>query len=244
MSVMSNDVLIDSDGQDSVLRICTPDDGQCRFVLLHKDVAGWTLVDRIEYPDERYVPPSVQIIPAGTRRWLVTRAYGGGGTGVALKNEDWFEVQCGRLVQLLSHVAWGYDVNVNPARHFSTRFVGYEKAGDTESLLFAYVVRFDNYEGEQRLWQEERRVVFSRKSGNTTFVYESRASELEPRWLERIFSFDSFDELDFLDFANERLLLIARDRSDRRRPWLQNFANKLPMTVRSRSLLSAITAVE
>ena len=210
-----------ADGYESIVRVCRHFKQTCRFLLLHQSAAGWSLVDYLDSPFEKYEAPKVWVESAQDRRWLVKRGFGGGGTGAYLAVAEWFELRCGALQQVLTLPAGGDDVNAKPARSFSARFRAFHRQGSRESLEFGYVVLFQDYEDERELWQEERTVVFSRTDTNAPFVFDPVASTISAAFKAKVFAIYSMDRNDFVEFAYDRLLRIARDAADPRRDWLR-----------------------
>jgi hypothetical protein len=222
-SIVSSDYLLPA-GNDTVVRVCTAFGDTCRFLLLHQSSSVWSLVDYLDTDYDKYELPTAWIEASQDQRWLVKSSFGGGGTGVYLGIAEWFEIRCGALENILKVPLKGHDVNAKPARYFSTRFKGFHKAGQRESLEFSYLVRFDDYgDAERELWQEERTVVFSRTNRNSKFTFDPTASNIPANFEEKIFAFDSMNENDFVAFAYNRLLKIARDPTDSRRVWLSEF---------------------
>jgi hypothetical protein len=227
-SIVNSDHLL-ADGNDAIVRVCTAFGDTCRFLLLHQSSSVWSLVDYLDSDYEKYEPPTAWIEASQDQRWLVKSSFGGGGTGVYRAIAEWFEIRCGALEKVLDVPLKGHDVNAKPARYFSTRFKGFHKAGQHESLEFSYGVRFEDYNHDEReLWQEERTVVFSRTNRNSKFTFEPAASSISAEFKNKIFAFDSMDENDFLDFAFNRLQKIAKDPADHRRAWLAEFLRSTP----------------
>lgn len=235
-SIVTGDHLLTDDGDDSVVRVCTDFETTCRFLLLHQSSAGWSLVDYLDSPFEKYEPPRAWIEAAQDRRWLVKSDFGGAGTGVYLTVVDWFEIRCGSLQPVLTLPYRGHDVNAKPARYFSTRFKGLHRQGSRESFEFGFVVMFQDYDNEHQLWQEERTVVFSRTNTIAAYVFDPVASSMTASFKNKVFAFDSMDENDFVEFAYDRLSRIADDPADRRRDWLRSFLGGVPKTARVRAL--------
>ncbi len=212
------------EGNDAVVRVCTRFGNTCRFLLLHESSSVWRLVDYLDSDFEKYELPMAWIEASHDRRWLVKSGFGGGGTGVYLADAGWFEVRCGTLQKIAAVPLKGHDLNARPARYFATRFKGFHKAGIRESLEFSFLVRFEDYNNDEReLWQEERTVVLSRTEKNAKFTFDPAASNITTEFRNKIFAFDSMNENDFLDFAYDRLLKIAKDPADGRRVWLAEF---------------------
>jgi hypothetical protein len=241
VKVVSDDRLLPQDGQDSIVRICDMS-LRCRFLLLHQSAKGWSLIDYLDSPFEKYENPTAWVQAAQDRRWLVKSGFGGGGTGVYLAVNDWFEVRCGALKRVLTLPSRGHDVNAKPARLFSTRFKALHKAVNRESLEFGYVVLFEDYQNGHQLWQEERTVVFSRAKPEAGFVFDPVASNISAAFEKKVFSFDSMDEDEFVEFAYDRLRRIASDPADARRGWLRQYLASIPSTANVKSLKAILAA--
>ncbi len=224
------------DGNDSIVRVCKHYEITCRFLVLHQSSAGWSLVDYLDSPFEKYEAPRVWVKAAQDRRWLVKTGFAGGGAGVYLSIAEWFELRCGTLQEVLTLPFRGDDVNAEPARYFSTRFKAFHRSDSQESLDFRQVVRFEDYPNQRQLWQEERTVVFSRANRSGAFAFDPAASNISAEFEKKVFAIDPLDKNEFLEFAYNRLLQIAGDSADRRRGWLRGFLADIPDSAKARKL--------
>ncbi len=232
------------DGDDSIVRVCAQFDQTCRFLLFHRGQAGWGLFDYLDSPYEKYEAPQISVEASQNQRWIAKSTFGGGGTGVYLLDSQWFEVRCGALTSILTLPLRGHDVDAKPARYFSTRFKAYSTSGSRQSLEFAFVVRFDDYQNSRELWQEERTVVFSRANTRAGFAFDPAASNITSAFADKIFAFDSMDESDFVEFAHDRLMTIAKDPDDPRRAWLRQFLQDVPPSAKVRALKAQMTGTK
>jgi hypothetical protein len=232
------------DGEDSIVRVSKSFDQKCRFLLLHMGPAGWVLFDYLDSPDEKYEPPQISVESSQDQRWVVKSSFDGRGTGVYLLDSEWFEIGCDGLKPLLTLPLRGDDMNARPARHFSTRFTTYSRSGNRQSLEFAFVVRFDDYQNSRELWQEERKVVYSRANARAEFAFDPAASNISSSFADKIFSFDSMNEDDFVEFAYNRLLTIARSPADARRTWLRQFLQDASPSARVSALKTLIAGAK
>jgi hypothetical protein len=117
---------------------------------------------------------------------------------------------------------------------------GFHRSGRREFLEFAYIVRFEDYEKQRELWQEERTVVFSRADANGLFTFDSAASGISAAFADKVFAFDSLDEDEFVEFAYDRLLGIAGKSGDRSRAWLRGFLRNIPDSAKAKKLESML----
>ncbi len=228
------------DGDDSIVRVCTHFDQTCRFLLLHSGPAGWVLFDYLDSPYEKYEVPQISVEGSQGQRWVTKTTFAGGGTGVYLLDSEWFEIHCNGLKPFLTLPLRGDDVNAKPARYFSTRFKTYSTSGSRQSLEFAFVVRFEDYPDSRELWQEERRVVFSRANDRAEFAFDPAASDITSSFVEKIFAIDSMNEDDFVEFAYDRLITIAKSPVDARRTWLRQFLQEASLSAKVRTLQALI----
>jgi hypothetical protein len=228
-SVASNEDLLLEDGFDEITLISTGQGAYCRLLLFHENNRRWRLVDYLDIIGSRYGEPSVNIVTSGGKRWLVTSAYYGGGTGVALKQSDWYELRGGKFRHVLGLPAEGHDINDDPARFFNTSFMMANTKLGRESLEFVFHVRFKTQawsdKPEALLWEQESTVVYTRLIGQTEFRYDRQNSKLTMEFADRIFAYD-IEKPDLYPLLSEQLLGIARGARDWRRAWLKQLLDR------------------
>jgi hypothetical protein len=222
--VVSRQRLLEN-GRDELVRVCGRGGTECRFLLLHRDQARWTLIDYIDSWDNKYDRPEAGVIDTGDRRWLVIDEFGGGGTGVSLQVASWHELHNGRFRWVLGLADKGRDLNADPERKFSSRFLRYERTSGKELLRFAFVVNFQTHANEP-LWQDDWKITYSRVIGQPIFQFDSQLSGIAREAAQDIFHFDSLELEMFTRVAFAHLIEIARNPSDPRRTWLREFLEK------------------
>jgi hypothetical protein len=223
--------LLDGGGEDVIVRITAPNSNFRRFLVFHREVAGWRLVDYLDSAEWDYDEPSVSTVVSGGNRWLVVKAWPHCGTGCSLIHTDWFELKNGRLRMVLTVPISGHQVNENPGRQFETRFVRASQSDGRETLELIYHVEFTPGFGstvDADLWGDEKVIRFSRPTGQSEFKFDAKSSEASKGFVENIFSPDELGPSRLLGLVQDRLLAIANGPHDRRRGWLKDLLEQNP----------------
>jgi hypothetical protein len=229
--VVGFDNFLAEPGTDALVKIQSSNFMFSRFVLEHKGRKGWRVVDYVDSLDNRYGAAQAKIIPSAGRRWLVITSGGSGGTGVFTSYESWYELSRGRFVCVLEHVAQGHDLNLDPAREFFARFMRHRTDAGRDFLEFTYHVSFTNGFGtkdefENRLWEDEWTVTFSRPTIGGPFRFDAKGSQLTRHFVDAVFDYDTVSESELVRLLAPRLLAIAHNPADRRRRWLRDFLDR------------------
>jgi len=143
-AVVTEQPVLFEPGNDRVIRFCVQDASECRFLLLHESEGSWSLIDYVDVTVNKYHPPAAHIVDGGNRRWLVIDCYGGGGSGVWRENAAWYEIHNDRFRFVLGVANQGHDVNGDPERSFSSRFLRFERTQGKEVLRFTFRRRLRN----------------------------------------------------------------------------------------------------
>jgi hypothetical protein len=207
-------------GEDLVLEVMGLRYFMTRFLIFHQNDAGWKFVDYLDSGESRYDRAKLEVIDSEGKRWFVLTVDPQAGTGINLIHSDWHEIRAGKLHRVLSVPSGGHDINYDPNRSFSTRFVRSQLDNGKETLRFIYYVEFTSPSGEP-LWFEEKFVGFSRPAGMGEFLFDSRNSELSKEYAEKVFAFDTLDGRQLLEFNRPHLLDIARGGDSTRKMWLE-----------------------
>ncbi len=235
MILDSNVDLLLEGGIDEIVMISTRAGAFCRVLLFHQNNHEWRLVDYLDVIGSRYGEPSVNVVASSGKRWLVTSAYYGEGTGVAQKQSDWYELRSGKFRRVLALPAEGHDMNYDPVRSFSTRFLKAATVPSGEKLEFTFRVQF---QGRDRsglaaglLWEQESTVLYSRASGQIEFRFDQRSSQLTEKFIKYVFAYgDDYGDVEDLSkyyrLLGEHFLEIARNPRDRRRGWLKQLLDR------------------
>ena len=178
---VSFDRILATNGRDVIVRISFNSCDLHRFLLFHQDRDGWRLIDYLDSQNSHYSPPEANVISSGGKRWLVITSYPRGGTGVGIQPADWYEIREGKFRWVLSAPMKGHDMNLNPAREFSTRFIRATTIAERETLEFIYSVNFESgfrssNPFEQFLWQDEWTVAYSRSAGQAELKFDPKNS--------------------------------------------------------------------
>lgn len=229
----SFDRILAEDGRDVVVRISFTSCDLHRFLLFHQGRNGWRLVDYLDSTDSHYSPPQASVISSGGKRWLVITSYPRGGTGVGIQPTDWYEIHDGKFRWVLVVPMKGHDMNHNPAREFSARFVRAMTIAGRETLEFIYSINFESGFGssnpfEQFLWQDEWTVAYSRATGKAELKFDPKNSGATKKLIEELFNYDTIEDSKLLALITNQLIEIARQPDDRRRPWLREVLDKYP----------------
>ena len=167
----------------------------------------------------------------------------GGGTGVALRVADWYQMHKGELVQVLPLRIEGHSCQMDCAHRFTSRFLAYERTSRHELLRFAFAARFETGGDRSRvLWREQRIAVYSRSVGTAVFRFDPRKSTVSPDYRDKVFNYDTLSREDFIRFGLPWLMKIARTPRDIRRPWLKRFVAERKDTPEVRALRAALDA--
>jgi hypothetical protein len=223
--------LLDGDGEDAVVRITAPLSNMRRFLVFHREVARWRLVDYLDSTEWDYDEPDVSTVVSGGKRWLVLKAWPHCGTGCSLIHTDWFELKNGNLRMVLTVPISGHQFNENPGRVFETRFVHESQSEGREILEFNYHVEFGPGFGstvDADLWRDEKVIRFSRPIGQSEFKFDAKNSETSKAFVENIFSSDELGPSRLLELVQDRLLEIARGPHARSWEWLKDLLDQNP----------------
>jgi hypothetical protein len=210
-------------GSGTLMRICMRGDRECRFLLLGKTTDGWFLSDYVDSIFTKYDKPEARVIVSSTRQWLAILDFSSGGTGVYAQSSSWYEIRDGRLKRILEVTNTGHDVNDNPERFFSSRFLGYQAGPGKDVLRFVFSVEFKTHGEGELLWNDECAVTYSRASGMGVFRFDRAESALDEKAADGLFNYDSLKTTTFVRIASSHLMEIARNRQDPRRQWLKDF---------------------
>jgi hypothetical protein len=229
----SFDRILAEDGRDVVVRISFNSCDLHRFLFFHQGRGGWRLVDYLDSADSHYSPPEANVISSGGNRWLVITSYPRGGTGVGIQTADWYEIHEGKFRWVLAVPMKGHDMNYNPAREFSARFVRATTIAGRETLEFIYSISFESGFGssnpfDQFLWQDEWTVAYSRAAGQVELKVDPKNSSTTKKIITDLFNYDTVENAELLGLVANHLLEIARQPNDPRRPWLKEVLNKYP----------------
>jgi hypothetical protein len=236
--VISTERFLDEPGNDWTLRICI---GEmfCRILLIHESNQGRRLVDYLDSVPLKWTN-KVSVVASADKRWLVSKTYGGSGTGVATFSAQWFELRGEKLTEVLWIHAEGHDVNNDPGRKHSTRFLRYRRDQHAECMEFVLKVRWQTRIGDQLLWEEERSVTYRREAGQVEYKFDPKLSEATDEYIALVTAFDKFDLDAFLRLHEDRLLRIAATGPDWQKAWLKTLLKEAAAGPTKSALLKAL----
>jgi hypothetical protein len=237
--VISTERFLNEPGNDWILRICI---GyvRCRILLIHESDRARRLVDYLDSEPLKW-RAEVSVVVMDHKRWLVSKSYGGGGTGISQYGARWFELRGDKLTQVLWIVPEGHDINFDPGREYSTRFLRYRRNQQAEYLEFALKVRWQTRFGDQLLWEEERSVVYRRENGQVECKFDPKLSEATKEYMALVTAFDKFDLDAFLRMHQDRLLRIAATGPDWQKTWLKTLLRDAAAGPTKSALLKALS---
>lgn len=221
--------LDDEPGDEVLLRIADNSQESCRYLLFKRiDSAGnsWKLFGFTDHDFGRYQMPQHSFLLSGGKSFLIVQVQVQSGSGVAQYNDRLFNVQKGKLIELIDYTADGHQSEFGYQREFSGRVSDCKIENGKAQIEIEFTVNYTGWDEKSGsdflLWSKNQKAVYVKSLNSKQKILDSAKSNITQKEIDTIYNVDSSTDEDILKYNFEVLQKIAHEKG-KRNQWLREF---------------------